>query len=182
MYAKIQICRCPTYHTKRVVLIRSLRRRPYRMKPTAVGFISLTTVRLVNKDFWIVYRPPVKPFPTRPIPCHVAPDVVPSLIHDDVIKWKYFPRYWPLVWGIHRSPANSPHIGQWHGALVFSLICAWRYGWVNNREAGDLRCHRTQFDVTVMITYIWLTELAVYLVCIAAPWENMVGFSPSYSR
>ena len=41
---KNQLCRCPTYHTKRVVLIRSLRRRPYRMKPTAVGFISLTTV------------------------------------------------------------------------------------------------------------------------------------------
>ena len=24
--------------------------------------------------------------------------------HDDVIKWKHFPRYWPLVRGIHRSP------------------------------------------------------------------------------
>ena len=23
--------------------------------------------------------------------------------HDDVIKWKHFPRYWPFVWGIHRS-------------------------------------------------------------------------------
>ena len=22
--------------------------------------------------------------------------------HDDVIKWKHFPRYWPFVWGIHR--------------------------------------------------------------------------------
>ena len=44
MYPKNQLCRCPTYHTKRAVLIRSLRRRPYRMKPTAVGFISLTTV------------------------------------------------------------------------------------------------------------------------------------------
>ena len=43
--------------------------------------------------------------------------------HDDVIKWKHFPRYWPFVWGIHRSPVNSPHKGQWHGALMFSLIC-----------------------------------------------------------
>ena len=25
-------------------------------------------------------------------------------IHDDVIKWKHFPRYWPFVKGIHRSP------------------------------------------------------------------------------
>ena len=24
--------------------------------------------------------------------------------HDDVIKWKNFPRYWPFVRGIHRSP------------------------------------------------------------------------------
>ena len=39
--------------------------------------------------------------------------------HEDVIKWKHFPRYWPFVQGIHRSPASSPHKGQWHGALVF---------------------------------------------------------------
>ena len=32
--------------------------------------------------------------------------------HDDVIKWKHFPRYWPFVRGIHRSPVNSPHKGQ----------------------------------------------------------------------
>ena len=31
------------------------------------------------------------------------------LFHDDVIKWKHFPRYWPFVRGIHRSPGNSPH-------------------------------------------------------------------------
>ena len=36
-------------------------------------------------------------------------------IHDDVIKWKHFPRYWPFVWGIHRSPVNSLHKGQWRG-------------------------------------------------------------------
>ena len=30
------------------------------------------------------------------------------------------------------------------------LICAWINGWVNNREAGDLRRHRSQCDVTVM--------------------------------
>ena len=26
-----------------------------------------------------------------------------AIIHDDVIKWKHFPRYWPFVRGIHRS-------------------------------------------------------------------------------
>ena len=39
--------------------------------------------------------------------------------HDDVIKWKHFPRYWPFVQGIHRSPVNSPYKGQWGGALMF---------------------------------------------------------------
>ena len=27
-------------------------------------------------------------------------------------------------------------------------------GWVNNHEAGDLRCYRTHYDVTVMISLI----------------------------
>ena len=71
-------------------------------------------------------------------------------IHDDVIKWKHFPCYWPFAWGIHRSPVNSPHKGQWHGALMFSLICVWINGWVNNREAGDLRRYRTHYDVIVV--------------------------------
>ena len=70
----------------------------------------------------------------------------------DVIKWKHFPRYWPFVRGIHRSPVNSPHKGQWRGALMFTLICARINGWVNNREAGDLRRYRGHCDVTVMIS------------------------------
>ena len=45
--------------------------------------------------------------------------------HDNVIKCKHFPRYWPFVRGIHRYPVNSLHKGQWRGALMFSLICAW---------------------------------------------------------
>ena len=45
-------------------------------------------------------------------------------VHYNVIKWKHFPRYWPFVRGIRRSPVKSPHKGQWRGALIFSLICA----------------------------------------------------------
>ena len=69
--------------------------------------------------------------------------------HDAVIKWKHFSRYWPFVRGIHRSPVNSPHKGQWRGALLFSMICRIN-GWVNNREAGDLRRYRAHYDVIVM--------------------------------
>ena len=75
--------------------------------------------------------------------------------HDDVIKWKHFPRYWPFVRGIHRSPVNSPHKGQWRGALMISLIWVWINGWVNNREAGDLRRYRGHYDVIVMKIEMW---------------------------
>ena len=71
--------------------------------------------------------------------------------HDDVIKWKHFPHYWPFVrW-------NSPVAGEFpaqrpmtHSFDVF-FICAWINGWINNREAGDLRHHRAHYDVTVMV-------------------------------
>ena len=70
--------------------------------------------------------------------------------HDDVIIWKHFPCYWPFVRGIHRSPVNSPHKGQWLGALMFCLICAWINSWVNNGEAGDLRRNHTHYDVNAI--------------------------------
>ena len=71
-----------------------------------------------------------------------------------VLSWwrhqmETFPRYWPFVRGIHRSPVNSPHKGQWRGALMFSLICVWINCCVNNRKAGDLRSYRAHCGVTV---------------------------------
>ena len=73
--------------------------------------------------------------------------------HDDVIKWKHFPRNWPFLRGIHRSPVNSTHKGQWRGALMFSSICARINGWANNGEAGDLRRYRVHCDVIVMTQF-----------------------------
>ena len=55
-----------------------------------------------------------------------------------------------LCGGIRQSPVNSPHKGQWHEALMFSLICAWTNVWANNRDAGDLKRHCTHYDVTVI--------------------------------
>ena len=57
------------------------------------------------------------------------------MVHDDIIKWTHFPCYWPFVQEIHWSPVNSPHKGQWRGALMFSLICAWTKCWINNQDA-----------------------------------------------
>ena len=82
--------------------------------------------------------------------------------HDDVIKWKNFPRYWLFVRGIHRSSVNSPHKGQWRGALMFSAPAPAPLpkikAWVNNREACDLRRHRSHYDGTVMYTKVLLHQ------------------------
>ena len=57
---------------------------------------------------------------------------------------------------------NSPHKGQWRRALMFSLRCAWINDWVNNREAGDLRCHRGHYDVIVMYSMAMLRQTFLY--------------------
>ena len=51
---------------------------------------------------------------------------------------------------LHRSPANSPHKGQWRQALMFSLMRAWTNGRVNNRNASNLRRRRGHYDAAVM--------------------------------
>ena len=93
--------------------------------------------------------------------------------HDDVIEWEHFPRDWPFVRGIQRSPVNSPHKGQSREALMFSLICAWINGWLNNGEAGDLRRYRAHYDVTVMRIYCVASdeELAIQRILV-----NCLGF------
>ena len=63
------------------------------------------------------------------------------------------------------SPVTSPHKGQWRGALMFSLICVWINGWVNNHEAGDLRRYRAHYDVKVMGRWrsaVWCSPPSVW--------------------
>ena len=70
----------------------------------------------------------------------------------------FFPRYCHFVRGSRRSPVNSPHKGQWRGALLIFVICAWINGWVNNRGTGDLRRHRAHYNFIVMAS-LWRTAL-----------------------
>ena len=85
---------------------------------------------------------------------------MPNYAHDDIIKWKHFPHYWSFVRGIHWSPVNSPHKGLWRGALMLSLIWAWISGWINNREAGNLRRLLAHYDVIVMVMEL---DLIIFL-------------------
>ena len=103
--------------------------------------------------------------------------------HNGVIKRNHFPRYSLFVRGIHRSPVKSPHKGQWRGALMFSLICVWINGWVNNREAGDLRRYHTHYVVIVMWVisllhncirlHLWyILRCLIRLICWISTWRS----------
>ena len=68
--------------------------------------------------------------------------------HDDVTKWKHFPRCWPFVWGIHRSSVNSPDKGQWRGVfyVFFDLhlnkrLSKQSWGWWFEMPSRSLGCH-----------------------------------------
>ena len=56
--------------------------------------------------------------------------------------------------GIHRSPVNSPHKGQWRGDLMFSLIGCLNKRLSKHRNTSDLRHHRAHYDVNVMVSLI----------------------------
>ena len=72
--------------------------------------------------------------------------------HDDVIRWKHLPRYWPFVWGIHRSQRTVMR------SFDVSLICVRIPGWLDNHDAGDLRRHCAHYDVTVIIFHVQLRD------------------------
>ena len=124
----------PTVQLRNWLKWKSPKLLPLRVKLMAFGL----TTREIKHCWWSLLSLSLSVFGTI------------AVIHDDVIKWKHFPRYWPFVRGIHRSPVNFPHKGQWHGALMFSLICVWINDWVNNRQVGDSRCYRVHYDVIVM--------------------------------
>ena len=65
-------------------------------------------------------------------------------------QMEIFSAFLAICAGNSPVPVNSPHKGQWRGALMFSLICVWINDWVNNREAGDVRRYRGHYDVIVM--------------------------------
>ena len=76
----------------------------------------------------------------------------PWIHHGDVIKWKLFFRYWPLV---------REYTGlRWIPLTVASDAMLWCFvwsvpltnDWANSRDAGGLRRHRAHDEVTVLIS------------------------------
>ena len=89
-----------------------------------------------------------------------------------------FPALLAICAGNSPVPVNSPRKGRWHGALMFSLISAWINGWVNNREAGDLRHNRAHYDVIVMLSCIlfdYIHHILDLISCNHCKYMNVCG-------
>ena len=69
---------------------------------------------------------------------------------------------------------NFPHKDHWRGALKFSLICVWINGWVNTREASDLRRHRAHYDVIVKqsANHVWFLRRNVITIPNLKSWTG----------
>ena len=64
--------------------------------------------------------------PVKTITVSATVSKLPPVFHDDVIKWKHFPRNWPFAGGggggFTSQPVNFPYKGQWRGALILMFL------------------------------------------------------------
>ena len=66
-----------------------------------------------------------------------------GLLYLRTIEYDHFPRYWPFVRGTPLTKASDA--GIW--CFLYSVS---ENGWVNNRDASDLRRNRAHYDITTM--------------------------------
>ena len=76
--------------------------------------------------------------------------MIPDVHSTMIIKWKHFPRYWPFVRGIHRSPGGFPSQRPVTRSFDVFFDLGLNDGWTNSRDAGDLRRHHAHYEVSVM--------------------------------
>ena len=80
-----------------------------------------------------------------------------------------------LRW-IPRTKASDAEL--W--CFLWSASLIWINGWVNNREAGDLRRYRIHYDVTVMwksIVTLVFTKKVNRRLCCREAWRNVFNHS-----
>ena len=92
-----------------------------------VHFSKSQNRSFMNENLWISNK-----ISLRDVPCGLIP------------WWRHQMETFSVLLALcaWNSPVNSPHKGQSRGVLI--------NGWVNNREAGDLRRQRANYDVVVV--------------------------------
>ena len=94
-------------------------------------------------------------------PRHNNKLTIKTLFHDDVIKWKHFPRYWPFVLGIHRSPLTKASKAELWCFLLSAPETNETPGWFETPSRSLWRHCNVPFDpagneVRIIILYNWV--------------------------
>ena len=112
--------------------VSSAKWRPFCLGLNVLIFVSLYNIKIVNhipkwltlnefswlSFWWKLQQAIIKKMIWQSMLSGILVlDLILCDLHDDVMKWKHFPRYWPFVPGIHRSPVNFSHKGQCRGAF-----------------------------------------------------------------
>ena len=66
-----------------------------------------------------------------------------EFMHDDVIKWKHFPHYWPFVRGIHQSHRSSLVL---HNDLIYVSHFQYFHGQIDNQYM-----HVDHFIISILL-------------------------------
>ena len=88
--------------------------------------------------------------------------------HDDAIKWKHFPRYWPFVRGIHRSPVNYAN-----PVYVVATIC---------HQVGWLRWGHPGLFHTATSLLIWYKRFCVRDISYRLIWMEFINMFSVYAQ
>ena len=85
-------------------------------------------------------------------------------------NWNIF-RVTGLLYGEFTGRPWSPVQRPVTRSFDISLTWAWTNGWVNSRNAGDLRHHRAHRDVTVM--FVLPDYFTITFATVRGPWDSI---------
>ena len=100
---------------------------------------------------------------------------MPRFMHTiNVVLYFVVASHWSalLLMSVRNDGNLGSHVittAQVEECLMFYLICGWINGWVNIREAGDLRGRRAHYDVIVMT----LKSITFYLFLYLLIWASL---------
>ena len=89
--------------------------------------------------------------------------------YDNVLKWKHFPRYWPFVRGIHRSPVTR------NLDIFFDLrLNKQSWGWWFQTAFCPLWCHCNVHVICLSMCWVAFTVFGI-LRCSSSESRNILG-------
>ena len=83
-----------------------------------------------------------------------------AITHDDVIKWKHFPRYWSCVRGIHRSPGDF--LSQRPVTRGFDVFFDLRLNQQLSKQSWGWWFEIIELILTSLLWHEWIINISIW--------------------